>query len=149
MSARSCPDRLRLRRRPTRPGRGLFGDVSGHAGADGRLGPGRLFSSGHGGRKEKPEVAQKVLNCFVKATKLFIDKPEVAQKFVREKMFRGQLTAKEYEDAISNSPFTYDLTVEHIQITTDMMMKFNVGRMEHPPTAADWVKTDLLAKARQ
>jgi NitT/TauT family transport system substrate-binding protein len=99
--------------------------------------------------KEKPLVAQKVLNCFVKATKLFIEKPEVAEKYVREKIFKGQLTSKEYQDAIGNSPFTYELTPEHIQITTDMMVKYKVGRMEHPPKATDWVKTDLLANARK
>jgi NitT/TauT family transport system substrate-binding protein len=99
--------------------------------------------------KERPEVAQKVMNCFVQATKLFIEKPAIAEKYVRENMFKNQLSSKEYKDAIGNSPFTYELTAEHIQTTTDMMIKYDVGRMQNPPKATDWVKLDLLAKAKQ
>lgn len=99
--------------------------------------------------KEKRPVAEKFMKCFVEATKTFIDKPEVAQKFVIEKMFKGQITAQDFKDAIGNSPYTYDLTVEHIQITTDMMQKYGVGRMQNPPKAADWVKLDLLAEAKK
>lgn len=98
--------------------------------------------------KEKPQVAQKVLNCFVKATKLFIENPATAEKYVREKIFKNQITSQEYKDAIGNAPFTYDLTPEHIQVTTDLMMKYKVGRMENPPRATDWVKTDMLKAAQ-
>ena len=99
--------------------------------------------------EEKPDVAARVLKCFVEATKTFLEKPEVAEKYVRELMFKDQLTSEEYQDAIGNSPFTYDMTVEHIQITTDFMQKFGVGRMATPPVAKDWVKLDLLAKAKK
>ncbi|MBS0660234.1 MAG: ABC transporter substrate-binding protein [Verrucomicrobia bacterium] len=97
----------------------------------------------------KREVALRVLKCFVEATKLFIEKPEVAEKYVRESMFKNQYTSEEYKDAISNSPFTYDVTVEHIQITTDYMVKFGIGRMANPPKATDFVRLDLLEEAKK
>jgi NitT/TauT family transport system substrate-binding protein len=98
---------------------------------------------------EKPDVAARVLKCFVDATKTFLEKPEVAEKYVREVMFKNQLTSEEYQQAIGNSPFTYDMTVEHVQITTDFMQKVGVGKMATPPVAKDWVKVDLLAKAKK
>lgn len=94
-------------------------------------------------------VAEKFMRCFVEATKTFIEKPEVAQKYVIDKMFKGQITAQDFKDAIENSPYTYDMTPEHIQITTDMMQKYGVGRMANPPKAVDWVKLDLLNAAKK
>ncbi len=99
--------------------------------------------------RERPQVAQRVLDCFVDATKRFIDDPKLAQKYVVEQMFKGQITPGDYQDAISNSPFTFDVTPEHIQVTTDLMMRYGVGKMTAPPRATDWVKTDLLANAKQ
>jgi NitT/TauT family transport system substrate-binding protein len=64
-------------------------------------------------------------------------------------MFKGQVSDEEYRDAISNAPFTYDVTVAHIQATTDLMVKYGVGRLSHPPRAEDWVKLDLLKQAKQ
>ncbi len=99
------------------------------------------------------DVALRVMKCFVEATKLFIDKPDVAEKYVREQMFKGQITAEEFKDAISNSPYTYDITPEHIQITTDYMVKFGVGKIDQgtskAPVASTWVKVDLLAEAKK
>lgn len=94
-------------------------------------------------------VAEKFMECFVEATKTFIEKPEIAEKFVIQKMFKGQITSQDFKDAIGNSPYTYDITPEHIQITTDMMQKYGVGRMEKPPKATDWVKLDLLQDAKK
>jgi NitT/TauT family transport system substrate-binding protein len=99
--------------------------------------------------KEKPAVAQKVLECFVDSTRAFIQDPAAAEKFVVTQMFRGQITADDFKDAISNSPYTYDVTVEHIQVTTDLMVKYGVGKMTAPPRAVDWVKLDLLQQAKQ
>ena len=99
--------------------------------------------------KEKRDVAQRVLKCFVEATKKFIDDPKFAEKYVREQMFKGQISSEEYQDAIGNSPFSYDISVEHIQITTDLMAKYGVGKMAAPPKAADWVKLDLLQQAKK
>jgi len=99
--------------------------------------------------KERPEVAQKLLNVFVEATSLFIQKPDLAEKYVREQMFKNQITSQDFKDAIGNSPYTYDLTVEHVQITTDMMQKYGVGKLgANVPVAKDWVKLDLLEKAK-
>jgi len=94
-------------------------------------------------------VAEKFMKCFVEATKTFIEKPEVAEKFVIEKMFKGQITSQDFKDAIGNSPYSYDISAEHIQITTDMMQKYGVGKMSKPPTATDWVKVDLLDEAKK
>lgn len=99
--------------------------------------------------KEKRPLAEKFMRCFVEATKTFIDKPDVAEKYVREVVFKGQITKDDFQDAISNSPYSYDITPEHIQITTDLMVKTGVGRMAKPPVAAEWVKTDLLDAAKK
>ncbi|HXE39526.1 MAG TPA: ABC transporter substrate-binding protein, partial [Azonexus sp.] len=87
--------------------------------------------------------------CFVEATKTFIDQPATAEKYVRENVFKGQITADDFQDAIGNSPYSYDITPEHIQVTTDIMVKTGVGRMAKPPVAKDWVKTDLLEQAKK
>jgi len=97
---------------------------------------------------EKPAVARKVLECFVDSTRAFIQDPQAAEKFVVEQMFKGQITAQDFKDAIANSPYSYDVTVEHIQVTTDLMVKYGVGKLANPPRAADWVKLDLLQQAK-
>lgn len=99
--------------------------------------------------KERRGVAERLVKCFVEATRTFIDNPTLAEKYVREKMFKNQITSDEYRSAIGNSPFTYDLTVEHVQITTEFMEKYGVGRMAAPPSAREWVKLDLLQKAKK
>jgi NitT/TauT family transport system substrate-binding protein len=93
------------------------------------------------------DVAQRVLDCFVEATDTFIKNPDIAEKFVVQNMFRNQITGQDYKDAIGNSPFTFKITTEHVQLTADLMQKYNVGRMSKPPVATDWVKLDLLDKA--
>lgn len=98
--------------------------------------------------KEKPAAAQKFLNCFVKATKTFMDQPATAEKFVKDTLFKGQITSEDFQSAIGNSPYAMDITPEHIQITTDTMAKYGIGKMANPPKAVDFVKTDLLAKAK-
>ncbi|HEV8268229.1 MAG TPA: ABC transporter substrate-binding protein, partial [Thermoanaerobaculia bacterium] len=50
---------------------------------------------------------------------------------------------------IGNSPFGMDVTAEEIQKTIDAMVRYGVGRMEKPPVAKDFVKTDLLALAKK
>jgi NitT/TauT family transport system substrate-binding protein len=99
--------------------------------------------------KERRDVAQRFLLCFVEATKKFIDEPKTAEKFVREVMFKNQISAEDYQDAIGNSPFSYDISVAHVQITTDLMLKYGVGKMTNPPKAGDWVKLDLLTEAKK
>ena len=99
--------------------------------------------------KERRPVAEKFMRCFVEATKTFIDQPATAEKYVRETVFKGQITSDDFQDAIGNSPYSYDVTPEHIQVTTDTMAKTGVGKMARPPVAKDWVKTDLLEQAKK
>ncbi|HXY53085.1 MAG TPA: ABC transporter substrate-binding protein [Nitrospirota bacterium] len=97
----------------------------------------------------KKDVAERVMKCFVEATKYFIEHPDVAEKYVSEKMFKGQLTSEEYRMAIENSPFTYDVTVQQVQISTDMMAKYGIAKMTKPPVAKEYVRLDLLEKAKK
>jgi len=99
--------------------------------------------------KERRPVAEKFMRCFVEATKTFIDQPAVAEKYVRDVVFKGQITSDDFQDAIGNSPYSYDITPEHIQVTTDTMVKTGVGKMSKPPVARDWVRTDLLDQAKK
>ena len=97
---------------------------------------------------EKPAAAQKLMNCFVKATKTFMDEPATAEKFVKDTLFKGQISAEDFQTAILNAPYTMDITPGHIQATTDTMAKYGIGKMAQPPNAADFVKTDLLERAK-
>jgi len=99
--------------------------------------------------KEHRPVAEKFMRCFVEATKTFIDNKALAEKYVRETMFKGQVSHEDFVNAIENSPYTYDVTAEHIQTTTDLMQKYGVGKMTKPPVAKEWVKTDLLEQAKK
>jgi NitT/TauT family transport system substrate-binding protein len=97
----------------------------------------------------KRPLAEKFMRCFVQATTAFINDRALAEKYVRETVFKGQITKDDFDDAISNSPYTYDITPQHIQITTDIMAGTGVGRMARPPLAKEWVKTDLLDAAKK
>jgi len=97
----------------------------------------------------KKDVAERFMKCFVDATRYFIDNPQAAERYVREKMFRGQLTAEDYRDAMENCDLTYDVTVEHVQTSTDMMAKYGIAKMTNPPAAKDYVRLDLLEKAKE
>ncbi|HIJ88720.1 MAG TPA: ABC transporter substrate-binding protein [Desulfuromonadales bacterium] len=98
--------------------------------------------------KEKRDVAERTMACFVEATALFRKDMNLAEKYVRENMFKGQISSEDFRDALDNAEYTYDISVEHIDITTSLMQKYGVGRMAKPPKAADWVKLDLLQKAK-
>ena len=98
--------------------------------------------------KEKRDVAERTMMCFVEATALFNRDSNLAEKYVRENMFKGQISSQDFRDAMDNADYTYDISVEHIDITTKLMQKYGVGRMAKPPRAADWVKLDLLQKAK-
>jgi NitT/TauT family transport system substrate-binding protein len=99
--------------------------------------------------KERRPLAEKFMHCFVEATKTFIDNKATAQKYVTQTLFKGQITAEDFNDAIGNSPYSYDITPAHIQVTTDVMLKQGIGKMTSPPLAKDWVKTDLLEQAKK
>jgi NitT/TauT family transport system substrate-binding protein len=99
--------------------------------------------------KEKRDVAERFIKLFAESTRTFIADPKLAEKYVRESMFKGQITSDDYQDAMSNAAFTYDITLEHVQVTTDAMVKYRIGKMTTPPVARDWVRLDLLAKAKK
>jgi NitT/TauT family transport system substrate-binding protein len=94
-------------------------------------------------------LAEKFMQCFVQSTKTFLDNPALAEKYVREVVFKGQISPEDYRDALGNSMFSYDVTPEHIQATTDLMAQTGVGKMAKPPVATTWVKTDLLGEAKK
>lgn len=98
---------------------------------------------------EKRDVAERVLKLFVEATKTFLDNPALAEKYVREQLFKNQLSAEDYKDAMSNASFTYDISLSHVQITADMMKQYGVGKLTAAPVAKDWVRLDLLDKAKK
>lgn len=97
---------------------------------------------------EKRDVAQRLMKCFVETTALFNKDTALAEKYVRDQMFKGQITSQDFRDAMDNADYTVDVTLDHIDITTDYMQKFGVGRMTRPPKAAEWAKLDLLQKAK-
>jgi NitT/TauT family transport system substrate-binding protein len=100
----------------------------------------------YGGRRA---LAEKFMRCFVRATRTFISEPAVAEKYVREVIYKGQITRNDFADAIGNAPYSLDVTAAHIQVTTDTMLKTGVGRMARAPLATDWVRTDLLEAAKK
>ena len=98
--------------------------------------------------REQHMVAAKFMLCFVHATGVFIKDRALAKRYIREVIFKHEINADDLRDATANSSFVYDITPEHIQLTTDAMVKTGVGRMTRPPLAKDWVRTDLLAHAK-
>jgi NitT/TauT family transport system substrate-binding protein len=98
---------------------------------------------------EKRDVAERVLKLFVEASRTFQDNPKLAEKYVREQMFKNQISHEDYQDAMSNASFTYDVSLEHVQVTADLMKKYGVGKLAVAPVAKDWVRLDLLDKAKK
>jgi len=98
---------------------------------------------------EKRDVAERVLKLFVEATKTFQENPKLAEKYVREQMFKNQISDQDYKDAMSNASFTYDITLEHVQTTADLMKKYGVGKLSNVPQAKDWVRLDMLNEAKK
>lgn len=97
---------------------------------------------------EKKDVAQRLLNCFVDTTMLFKRDNALAEKYVVNQMFKGQISPQDFKDAMSNAKFTYDISYTDIDATTQMMARYGVGKMSNPPKAAEWVRNDLLQKAK-
>lgn len=95
-----------------------------------------------------PVLAQKVLKIFVEATSAFLKDTTLAENYVRRSLFKAELNAEDYRDAMENAEFTYDISTAEVQTVTDLMQRYNVGRMITPPKAQEWVKLDLLQKAK-
>lgn len=98
--------------------------------------------------KDKPETAAKVLRVFVEATNAFIRDEALAEKYVREQIFRGTLSEEEFKGAMENADFVTDIDPAQMQVTTDLMVKYGLGKMANPPQAEQWVKLDLLKAAK-
>ncbi|MBD8909590.1 ABC transporter substrate-binding protein [Methylorubrum zatmanii] len=98
--------------------------------------------------KDHSKVAAKFMECFVKAQKTFIDDPKTAETFVTQDVFKGQVTGAEFQEALANSPYTLEMSADHIQKTTDVMAEHGIGKMSKPAKATDWVKLDLLEAAK-
>ena len=111
--------------------------------------PVRTLIMTEGMYNQKRDVAERFMKCFVEATKYFIDNPAAAERYVREQMFKNQLTTEEYHDAVDNSRFTYDVSVNEVQVSIDMMAKHGIAKMAVPPVAKDFVKLDVLEKAKK
>jgi len=95
------------------------------------------------------ELALRVVKCFVDATAQFVKSPAMAEQYVRERMFRNELTHDEFQDAIGNAPYSYDVSLAHIDTTTELMKQFGVGRLSSPPKAWEWTRLDLLTQAKR
>lgn len=95
------------------------------------------------------ELALRVVKCFVDATAQFVKNPAMAEQYVRERMFRNELTHDEFQDAIGNAPYSYDVSLAHIDTTTELMKQFGVGRLSSPPKAWEWTRLDLLTQAKR
>jgi len=98
--------------------------------------------------RDRRAVAERFLKLFVTATRLFQRDPALAQSYVRDKLFKGQLSSQDFQDAMNNAAYTVDITTAGVAATTELMQRFGVGRMARPPRAEDWVKLDLLARAK-
>jgi NitT/TauT family transport system substrate-binding protein len=95
------------------------------------------------------ELALRLTKCFVESTSTFIQNPALAEQYVREKLFKGDLSSDEFRDAIWNAPYTYDVTMAHIDVATDLMRKYGVGRISPALKASDWTRLDLLVQAKR
>lgn len=98
--------------------------------------------------KEQPDVAARTMQCFVASTALFKKDMGLAQKYVTEQMFKGQISGEDFKDAMDNAAYTYDADPAQLDVTTGMMQKYGVGRMANPPKSAEWVKLDLVQQAK-
>ena len=98
--------------------------------------------------REQPQVAYRVVKLFLDATLQFQRDTQLAEKYVRESVFKGQLSSEDYRDAMANAEFSYALSAEEIQTMTDMMQRQGMGKFKNPAVATQWVKTDLLKRAQ-
>lgn len=98
------------------------------------------------------DLAVRIMACFVEATKTFLEKPEIAERYVRESFFGGKLSEEDYRLAFENARFTYDVNPNQIEAITDFMIHQRLGVVlnitNRPPPAVEWVRTDLLTEAR-
>lgn len=98
---------------------------------------------------KRPDVARRLLECFVEATTYLLENPEPAEKFVREVIFKNQLSHEDYLDSVGNMKWSYDATPAEIDATAMAMKKFGLAKIEGNVRGQDFVKTDLLIEAKK
>ncbi len=99
--------------------------------------------------KERPDVARRLMECFVEATKYLIEHPAEAEKFVRTVVFKGQLSHEDYVDSVGNMRWSYDAEPAEVDATADAMVKFGLAKLARKPKGAEFVKTELLQAAKK
>ena len=97
----------------------------------------------------KRALAEKFMRCFVEATRTFIADPALAELYMRGTVFQGRLGSAEFREALANSPYAYDVSARHIQVTTDTMARTGLAGAGKAPLAREWVRTDLLEAAKK
>lgn len=95
------------------------------------------------------DLAQRVLRCFVDATRIFLAQEPLAEKYTREHVFGGKLTHQDYADSLANGPLTTDITVPYVQNTAYFMVKYGAGKLPIHPIATEFVRLDLLEAAKR
>lgn len=100
--------------------------------------------------EEKHTAAAKFMECFLRAMQVFTDKPDVAQRYIRQIIFQGQLSETDFHDATASFANNVQIDVQQIQTITELMGKYHIGKLPYPslPKASEWVKTDLLKNVR-
>lgn len=94
-------------------------------------------------------IAAKFMECFLRAMQTFIEKPDIAQRYIRQIMFKGLLNEADFHDATVNFAYDFQVDEKQIQTITDAMGKYGVANLSSLPLAAEWVKLDLLDKVKQ
>ena len=98
---------------------------------------------------KRPDVARRLLECFVESTKFLLENPEQAEKFVRVVVFKNQLSHEDYIDSVGNMKWSYDATAAEIDATALAMKKFGLAKIEGNVKGQDFVKTDRLIEAKK
>ena len=85
-----------------------------------------------------PRKARDTVGRLRVAASAYPDDPKLASKYVRETLFKGQVTEADFDAAIGNAPYSYDITAEHLQVTGDTMAKYGVGERTDWATGPSW-----------
>lgn len=97
----------------------------------------------------KRPLAERFMRCFVEATRTFMDDAPLAEQYVRDSVFKGELASADVRSAIANSPYAFAVSQRHIQVTTDIMVRTGLGGVARPAPPREWMRTDLLEAARK
>lgn len=114
-------------------------------------GPTRVLVMAEKFYEEEHTAAAKFVECFLRAMHTFTDKPDVAQRYTRQILFKGQLSETDFHDATASFSNNSQVDVQQIQTITELMGKYQIGKLPYSslPNASEWVKTDLLESVRK